>query len=90
MDMSIGNYLHEPLKDILMRGMRNKWLGPHRPDCLIGEDPEFIKFHNERVGNRIQLPVPYGEGFSDADILPEVSVSLSKFPKQIPVVVESR
>jgi MoaA/NifB/PqqE/SkfB family radical SAM enzyme len=90
MDMSIGNYLHEPLKDILMRGMRNKWLGPHRPDCLIGEDQEFIKFHNDRVGNRIQLPVPYGEGFSDADIIPEISVPPAKFPKQIPVVIESR
>lgn len=74
MDMSIGNYLKEPLKDILMRGMKNKWLGPHRPDCLIGEDFEFIAFHNERVGNRDLLPVPYGEGFSDADILPEVKV----------------
>lgn len=72
MDMSIGNYLHEPLKNILERGMRNKWLGPHRPDCLIGEDREFIKFHNDKVGDRKLLPVPYGEGFSDADLLPEV------------------
>lgn len=75
MDMSIGNYLKEPLKAILERGMRNKWLGPHRPDCLIGEDREFIEFHNEAVGNRRLLPVPYGEGFSDADLLPIVSVS---------------
>lgn len=73
MDMSIGNYLHEPLGDILNRGMRNKWLGPHRPDCLIGEDREFIAFHNERVGDRKLLPVPYGEGFSDADLLPVVA-----------------
>jgi MoaA/NifB/PqqE/SkfB family radical SAM enzyme len=74
MDMSIGNYLKEPLKDILTRGMKNKWLGPHRPDCLIGEDFEFIKFHNDSVGDRKLLPVPYGEGFSDSDLLPEVSV----------------
>ncbi len=72
MDMSIGNYLHTPLKDILERGMRNKWLGPHRPDCIIGEDREFIKFHNDRVGDRKLLPVPYGEGFSDDDLLPEI------------------
>ena len=72
MDMSIGNYLQEPLKNILERGMRNKWLGPHRPDCLIGEDREFIKFHNDKVGDRKLLPVPYGEGFSDADLIPEV------------------
>jgi MoaA/NifB/PqqE/SkfB family radical SAM enzyme len=70
MDMSIGNYLDSPLSEILMRGMKNKWLGPHRPDCLIGEDFEFIDFHNEKVGDRKLLPVPYGEGFSDKDILP--------------------
>jgi MoaA/NifB/PqqE/SkfB family radical SAM enzyme len=75
MDMSIGNYLKEPLKDILMRGMRNKWLGPHRPDCLIGEDFEFIAFHNEKVGDRKLLPVPYGEGFSVADEIPLVSAT---------------
>ena len=75
MDMSIGNYLKEPLKDILERGMCNKWLGPHRPDCLIGEDRVFIQFHNERVGDRKLLPVPYGEGFSDADLLPKVSAA---------------
>ena len=73
MDMSIGNYLKEPLKDILMKGMRNRWLGPHRPDCLIGEDFEFIKFHNDSVGDRKLLPVPYGEGFSDRDLLPMVN-----------------
>ncbi len=72
MDMSIGNYLKEPLKDILERGMRNRWLGSQRPDCLIGEDREFIKFHNDKVGDRKLLPVPYGEGFSDADLLPRV------------------
>jgi MoaA/NifB/PqqE/SkfB family radical SAM enzyme len=74
MDMSIGNYLKEPLGRILERGMRNKWLGPHRPDCLIGEDAAFIKLHNHAVGNRVQLPVVYGEGFSDADLLPVVDV----------------
>lgn len=73
MDMSIGNYLKEPLKDILMKGMKNRWLGPHRPDCLIGEDFEFIKFHNDAVGDRKLLPVPYGEGFSDKDLLPMVN-----------------
>jgi MoaA/NifB/PqqE/SkfB family radical SAM enzyme len=73
MDMSIGNYLKEPLSEILMKGMKNKWLGPHRPDCLIGEDFEFIKFHNDSVGDRKLLPVPYGEGFSDKDLLPLVN-----------------
>jgi len=80
MDMSIGNYLKEPLRVILERGMRNKWLGSHRPDCLIGEDPEFIRFHNDAVGDRVQLPVPYGEGFSDADLLPTVDVDRTSTP----------
>jgi hypothetical protein len=75
MDMSIGNYLQEPLADILMRGMRNRWLGPHRPDCLIGEDFTFIDFHNAAVGDRKLLPVPYGEGFSDRDLLPVIDRS---------------
>jgi len=73
MDLSIGNYLEEPLETILMRGMSNRWLGPHRPDCLIGEDFEFIEFHNSTVGDRKLLPVPYGEGFSDADLIASVT-----------------
>lgn len=73
MDLSIGNYLKEPLNQILMKGMKNKWLGPHRPDCLIGEDFEFINFHNDAVGVRKLLPVPYGEGFSDSDLLPVIN-----------------
>ncbi len=64
-DFSLGNLRKTPLKEILSRGMRNKWLGPHRPDCLIGEDPSFIKLHQEKTANRKFLPVPWGEGFSD-------------------------
>jgi MoaA/NifB/PqqE/SkfB family radical SAM enzyme len=75
MDMSIGNYLDKPLSEILMRGMKNKWLGPHRPDCLIGEDFEFIDFHNKKVGDRKLLPVPFGEGFSEADLMPILDVN---------------
>lgn len=69
MDMSIGNCLKEPLAQILDRGMRNRWLGPHRQDCLIGEDTEFISIHNAAVKGRVLLPVPYGEGFSDNDLI---------------------
>ena len=47
MDLSIGNVTKEPLKEILDRGMRNKWLGPYRDECIIGENFDFIKFHNE-------------------------------------------
>jgi MoaA/NifB/PqqE/SkfB family radical SAM enzyme len=69
MDWSIGNVLHEPLAKILDRGMRNKWLGPHRKDCLIGEDGEFIELHNKKVKGLTHLPVLYGQGFSDADLI---------------------
>tara|TARA_B100001093_G_scaffold508483_1_gene570790 strand:+ start:206 stop:1324 length:1119 start_codon:yes stop_codon:yes gene_type:complete len=68
-DFSLGNLRKTPLKEVLDRGMRNKWLGPHRPDCLIGEDPSFIKKHQEITKNYTHLPVPYGEGFSDDDKL---------------------
>ena len=64
-DFSLGNLRKTPLKEVLDRGMRNKWLGPHRPDCLIGEDPSFIKLHQEKTKGRTHLPVPWGEGFSD-------------------------
>jgi len=74
MDWSIGNILDEPLAKVLDRGMRNRWLGPQRNDCLIGEDLEFIQIHNAKVAERkalgnYDLPVPYGLGFSDADLL---------------------
>ncbi|WP_286239985.1 radical SAM/SPASM domain-containing protein [Neptuniibacter halophilus] len=68
-DMSLGNIFQTPLKEILDRGMRNPWLGPHRPDCLIGEDPAFIKKHTEITSRYKTLPVPWGEGFSDSDSL---------------------
>lgn len=68
-DMSLGNIFQTPLKEILDRGMRNPWLGPHRPDCLIGEDPQFIKIHTEVTSKYKTLPVPWGEGFSDEDSL---------------------
>lgn len=68
-DFSLGNLRQTSLKDILARGMRNPWLGPHRPDCLIGEDPKFIKIHMEKTAGAKLLPLPWGEGFSDDDSL---------------------
>lgn len=68
MDLSLGNIMKEPLKEILDRGMKNEWLGPYRDECIIGEHPEFIQFHNQAVKDWLKksplLPVPYGEGFS--------------------------
>jgi MoaA/NifB/PqqE/SkfB family radical SAM enzyme len=68
-DFSIGNIFEMGLKEILDRGMRNPWLGPHRPDCLIGEDEKFIKIHTEKTAGATHLPLPWGEGFTDNDSL---------------------
>ena len=67
MDLSIGNIVKESLADVLDRGMRNKWLGPYRDECIIGEHKEFIRFHNKAVEDYLSisplLPVPYEQGF---------------------------
>ena len=67
MDLSIGNVTKKPLKEILDRGMNNKWLGPYRDECIIGEHYDFIRFHNKAVEEYSKesplLPVPYEKGF---------------------------
>lgn len=68
-DMSLGNLRETSLKEILARGMRNPWLGPHRPDCIIGEDQKFIKLHAEKTKGAKFLPLPWGQGFSENDSL---------------------
>ena len=74
MDLSIGNVMQEPLENIMTRGMLNSWLGPYRDECIIGEHPEFIRFHNKSVENYLNnispfLPVPYEHGFG---LTPEI------------------
>ena len=69
-DMSFGNLKEDSLKTILDRGMRNPWTGPHRPDCIIGEDFDFIELHQKATKGAKFLPIPYGEGFTDSDELP--------------------
>ena len=68
MDLSIGNVMNTPLSELLERGMKNKWLGPYRDECIIGENYEFIKFHNDTVSKHLKesplLPVPYENGFA--------------------------
>jgi len=78
-DMSLGNLYETSLKEILDRGMRNPWIGPYRPDCLIGEDPQFIDLHTEKTHGARLLPVPWGEGFSDQDSLTQVYSSRMRF-----------
>jgi hypothetical protein len=74
-DFSIGNLRQDPLKKILDRGMNNPWIGPHRPDCLIGEDPKFIKLHQEKTKDVKLLPLAWGDGFTDEDdVTDEVKV----------------
>jgi MoaA/NifB/PqqE/SkfB family radical SAM enzyme len=68
MDLSIGNIVKESLATVLDRGMRNKWLGPYRDECIIGEHKGFIRFHNQAVEDYLKisplLPVPYEHGFA--------------------------
>lgn len=82
-DFSLGNLRETPLKDVLARGMRNPWLGPYRPDCLIGEDPQFIRIHTEKTHGVAQLPVRWGQGFSDSDTLcaPGAEVATGHFDR---------
>ncbi len=68
-DLSLGNLKETPLKEILDRGMRNPWMGPYRPDCIIGEDPDFIDFHTRKTAGVKLLPVRWGKGFSDDNTL---------------------
>ncbi|MCX7946512.1 MAG: radical SAM protein [Hydrogenophilus sp.] len=68
-DFSLGNLRETSLAEILARGMRNPWLGPYRPDCLIGEDEEFMRRHVAETRKRVLLPVPWGEGFRDGQLL---------------------
>lgn len=67
MDLSVGNVMELSLAEVLERGMKNKWLGPYRDECIIGENHEFIEFHNNAVAEHLKdtpyLPVPFEKGF---------------------------
>jgi hypothetical protein len=80
MDLSIGNVVKEGLAPVLDRGMLNRWLGPHRDECIIGEHDEFIRFHNQAVKDYMDvsplLPVPYEHGFGTSQLLNGTSEKL--------------
>ena len=71
MDMSIGNVMTEDLETIFTRGMKNKWLGPYRDECIIGENWDFISWHNQIVNDHLKespyLPVPFEKSFALTD-----------------------
>ena len=82
-DFSLGNLRDTPLKEILARAMKNPWIGPYRPDCIIGEDQDFIKIHQQKTKGASFLPLSWGAGFSENDALanspenpPEINVAL--------------
>ena len=66
--VSIGNFLNEHIGTILERGMRIRQFGEHRPDCIIGENHEFIQLITDKTRGR-QLPIQYTEVFSQADFM---------------------
>ncbi|MEY2632824.1 MAG: hypothetical protein RIR00_1478, partial [Pseudomonadota bacterium] len=71
-DFSVGNLRQSSLAQVLAQGMSNPWIGPYRPDCIIGEDPDFIRLHQEKTRNAKLLPLPWGQGFAANDQLPVV------------------
>ena len=48
--------------------MRIKQFGEHRPDCIIGENVEFIQLITDKTRGR-QLPISYEEVFTPADFM---------------------
>lgn len=69
MHLSIGNIFHEPLKDIIARGMNIKFFGKHINTCLMAESRPFIEKY---IAGRIYgkpLPVPWNEVFSKTDLI---------------------
>jgi len=65
--VSLGSIFDEPLKDIIRRGLDNKWFGEHIDNCPIANDRHFIdKYIAGRVYDR-PLPVPYSEVFTEED-----------------------
>jgi len=67
--VSMGNFFNEPLKDIIERGLNNKYFGKYVDTCLIAEDRAFI---DNVVAKKIYgktLPVPYEEVFAKDDFI---------------------
>ncbi len=63
--ISLGNLFDEPLRDILMRGLRVKELREFNGLCLAGEDKKFIDKYLRRTFSAEHLPLSFDEGFGD-------------------------
>ncbi len=66
--VSLGNFFKESLKNIIERGMRIKWFGEYHPECIIGENTEFIKLITDKIKGR-PLPISYQEVFKPEDFI---------------------
>lgn len=71
--VSMGNIFEEPFKNIIERGMNIKQYGEHRPDCIIGENREFIDLVTEKTKEHLaagkQLPVSWKQVFTEKDFM---------------------
>jgi MoaA/NifB/PqqE/SkfB family radical SAM enzyme len=65
---TLGNFFHEPLKDIVERGMKIKYFGEYMDTCLIAEDRYFIENYATKMYGK-PLPVPYTEVFREDDFI---------------------
>jgi len=65
--ISIGNILKEPLKDIIDRGLSIAEFGELRDTCLIAEDMNFIKKYMEPHVYDKPVPVPCDSVFGEKD-----------------------
>jgi MoaA/NifB/PqqE/SkfB family radical SAM enzyme len=65
--ISLGNVMHESLKDIYARIMKNPYFGKYNQYCLIGEDHDFMKRYIKVIDTaKKQLPLSedhYGKMF---------------------------
>lgn len=64
--VSLGNVFEEPLKDIVERGLRNKFFGQYCGTCLVAEDRDFINKYVTKTYDK-PLPIPYSEMFTEED-----------------------
>ena len=67
----------------------------NKPECIIGENFDFIKFHNDAVAEHLKvtplLPVPYEKGFAIAGATKKGSGKEHlPFPSVVNVVKEAK